>query len=86
MARPRKNPEEASIPADKRSRFVSLAEKRTTNALKSIRLVSNLSNKAHYEFTDGDIKKIVNALQAEVEVLRRRFSETPHKLAGGFKL
>ncbi|MCZ8147792.1 MAG: hypothetical protein O9325_08090 [Roseomonas sp.] len=71
---------------DKRGRFVRLAEKRTANAIKAIRLVGNLSNKAHYEFTEADIRKIIGALGAEVDGLKRRFSDTSSKTTQIFKL
>ena len=86
MARPRKTPEAETGEQDRRGRFVRLAESRTTNAIKAIRLVGNLSNRAHYEFTESDVKKIIGALGGEVEGLRQRFSETPTKTAPAFKL
>ena len=45
----------------KRERFVRLAERRTSNALRSIRVIGNLANKLHYEFEGSDVKKIVTA-------------------------
>ncbi len=58
---------------DPRERFVGLANKRVTNAIRQIRLVGNLSNKRAYRYTDADAKKIVRALQAEISVLKARF-------------
>jgi len=57
----------------KRANFIRLAEARVTKALKAIKVVGNLSNKANYEYTDQDIQKIINALQAEISTLRSRF-------------
>lgn len=61
---------------DKRSKFVQLANQRVTKALDQIRLVGNLSNRAAYDFTDEDAKKIVKALQRAVDATKARFSET----------
>ncbi|TPG42801.1 hypothetical protein EAH79_02795 [Sphingomonas koreensis] len=61
---------------DKRSKFVQLANQRVTKALDQIRLVGNLSNRAAYEFTDEDTKKIVKALQRAVDTAKARFSES----------
>lgn len=61
---------------DKRSKFVQLANQRVTKALDQIRLVGNLSNRAAYDFTDEDTKKIVKALQRAVDATKARFSET----------
>lgn len=60
---------------NKRERFVALANARVTKAIKSIRLVGNLSNKSSYEYAPDDAKKIIRALQREIDVLRGRFSK-----------
>lgn len=59
---------------EKRERFVRLAVKRVNRAIRDIRLIGNLSNRAVYEYTDEDSRKIVRALQKEVESVRTRFS------------
>ena len=56
-----------------RERFVELANKRVTNAIRDIRLVGNLANKRAYTYTDADAKKILRALQQELNVLKSRF-------------
>lgn len=70
----------------KRDKFVKLAESRTANAIRSIRVIGNLSNRSHYEFTDADIRKIVAALSGEVEALKRRFSEPAGRSNVSFRL
>jgi len=70
----------------KREKFVRLAEKRTSNALKAIRLIGNLSNKTHYDYKDADVKKIVTALGREMDDLRRRFEDSGVKGNFEFKL
>lgn len=59
---------------EKRDRFVRLAVKRMNRAIKDIRLVGNLSNRAAYAYTDEETKKIVKALQKEVDSVKARFS------------
>ena len=59
---------------DKRAKFVELANKRVNKAIAQLRLVGNLSNKSAYEFTDEDTRKIVKALQKEVEAIKAKFS------------
>lgn len=71
---------------DKRSKFVQLANQRVTKALDQIRLIGNLSNRAAYDFTDEDTKKIVKALQRAVDSTKARFSETGGGSDQGFKL
>jgi hypothetical protein len=60
---------------DKRAKFIDLANKRVTRAIREIKLVGNLANKSNYQYSDEDAKKIVRALQKEIETLKGRFSE-----------
>ncbi len=70
----------------KRDRFVRLAESRTSNALRAIRVIANLANKAHYDFSPTDVKKISAALHKEVDAMARRFEDIPGKEKADFKL
>lgn len=56
-----------------RTKFVELAEKRVSRAIKDIRLVGNLSNKSNYSYTSEDVRKIIKALDGEVKKLKQRF-------------
>jgi ABC-type Fe3+-hydroxamate transport system substrate-binding protein len=58
---------------DKRAKFVELANNRVTRAIKDLRLVGNLANKSSYEYTDEEARKIIKALQREVDDLKARF-------------
>ncbi len=65
---------------DRRERFVSLAEARTSKAMLAIRLIGNLSNKSNYQYTEQDVNRIIRALNQEISDLRRRFkSDDPGK-------
>lgn len=57
----------------RRERFVTLAEKRVTRAIKNMRLIGNLSNRSNYSYTDTDVRRIVAVLESEVKTLRQRF-------------
>ena len=70
---------------NKRERFVALAEARTEKALKSIRLLSNLANRANYEYSEEDVNQIVRAIELEVRNLRSAFS-TQGSLSKTFRL
>lgn len=63
-----------NLDRNKRDKFVKLATRRVTRALREIRLIGNLSNRSAYEYTDEDVRKIVRALQRELETMRSRFS------------
>ncbi|MDD2902711.1 MAG: hypothetical protein PHU44_09795 [Syntrophales bacterium] len=55
-------------------KFVELAEKRVSKAIKDIRLIGNLSNKSNYSYTNEDVQKIIKALEGEVKKLKQRFN------------
>jgi arginine repressor len=69
-----------------RQKFVELAEKRVSRAIKDIRLVGNLSNKTNYSYTAEDSKKIIKALRDEIEILKVRFDSTSSEVSPMFKL
>ena len=56
-----------------RDKFVTLAEKRVTRAIKDLRLIGNLSNRSNYSYTDEDARKILRALARELKSLKQRF-------------
>lgn len=75
-----------TLPNPKRDKFVQLAESRTINAIKAIRVIGKLGNKTHYQYDETDVKKIVAALNKEVEALKARMSDQGGKVAVEFKL
>jgi len=72
--------------SEKREKFVEIAEKRVTRAIKDLRLIGNLSNKNNYSYSENDIQKILSALEQEVKALRVRFSSDDKKGVPTFKL
>lgn len=71
---------------DRRGKFVKLANQRVSKAIDQIRLIGNLSNRAAYEFTEDDARKIVKALQKAVDAAKARFSDTGAGADQGFTL
>ena len=71
---------------DKRQKFVDLAEARVNKALKDLQLIGNLSNKAAYDFTDSDLKKIFGTLQKALESAKSKFSAGSEGAGGEFRL
>ncbi len=71
---------------DKRSKFVELAESRTTNALRAIRVIGKLGNPSAYDYDETDVKKIVGALTKEIDDLKARMMKKGGKSAVEFKL
>jgi len=69
-----------------REKFIELAEKRVSRAIKDIRLIGNLSNRSNYSYTQEDVRKIVKALKDEVDGLKARFEATGSDSKPLFKL
>lgn len=71
---------------DKRQKFVNLAEARVGKALKDLQLIGNLSNKAAYDFTEADVRKIFAALQKALDNAKGRFTKDGDSAGGEFRL
>lgn len=72
--------------SEKRAKFVQLAQSRTVNAIRAIRVIGKLGNKSHYEYGEADVKKIANALIKEIDALKARMSDQGGKAEVEFKL
>ena len=55
-------------------KFKSLANARVNKAIKTMRLIGNLSNKSHYQYDSKQAKKIIDALQLELNTIKSKFS------------
>lgn len=71
---------------NKAEKFVELANKRVNKALKDIKLVGNLANRQNYDFTEDQAKKIVKALQQEIDIVKQNFQNTDSAGQNEFKL
>ena len=63
----------------KSQRFISKAEQRTNNVLKSLKVLGNCANKNLYEYNEDDIEKIFNAIEKKVLEIRGKFSSDNEK-------
>lgn len=71
---------------DRNAKFIELANKRVNKTIKDIRLIGNLSNKAAYSYDDTQAKKIIRALQKELDILKTRFTGSDGDHEDLFKL
>ena len=71
---------------DKTAKFIELANKRVNKAIKDLKLIGNLSNRQNYEYQDEQAKKIVKALQHEVDLVKQNFLSAEEDGQTGFKL
>lgn len=58
---------------EKRNKFVKLANKRVVSTLDKMRLIGNLSDRRHYEYSDKDAKQIIDALTKELNSIKAKF-------------
>lgn len=58
---------------NKSAKFIELANKRVNRAMKDIKLVANLANKQNYEYSEDQVRKIIKALQHEVDLVKQSF-------------
>lgn len=69
------NKKKAKVKRDKRAAFLRLANKRTKSALKRLRQIRALANRAAYDYTDAEAAKIVTALAKAVEDVDKAFEK-----------
>jgi len=58
----------------KRLRFEKLAEQRTNNVLKSLKVLGNCGNQNIYEYSKQDVEKIFNTILEVIEETKGKFS------------
>jgi len=63
----------------KREKFVRIAEARTNKIIDMVQLLGNCSNVAVYEYTEVDVNRIFDAIDAEVKSARKKFVKNEPK-------
>ena len=58
----------------KSDKFRELAHSRVNRAINMIRLIANLGNKAHYDYSTDQQKRIFAALENEVKKAKNKFT------------
>lgn len=71
---------------NKDKKFKRLAEKRVPEALKKIKLVSNLSDTYNYSYTEDEVNKIIRAIRGEIDELVSSFKKGLNKNKKKFTL
>lgn len=61
------------IPKDKKEKFIELGEKRMASAIRTIRLIGNLSDKNNYIYSDEEAQLMIKILKAEVSKTANKF-------------
>lgn len=69
----------------KQDRFKRLAEKRVTNAAKSLKLVGNLGNQSLYTSSDAQRKEIIKYLEKTYKQMKKDLEKKTPKEEEDFK-
>lgn len=64
---------------NKEEKFKRIASLRTQKILECIRLLGNCANKSNYNYTDKDIAKIFNIIDAELKEIKYKFKNHKNK-------
>ena len=59
---------------EKHDAFRRLADARTNRVLKQLQLLANLSNKSIYEYSEGEVVAMLEAIESKLIALRESFS------------
>jgi hypothetical protein len=59
---------------DRKAKFIELANKRVNKTIKDIRLVGNLSNRSVYSYDEQQARRIIRALQKELDIVKAKFT------------
>ena len=59
----------------KQERFKRLAELRGNRIIKDLRLLSNLSNKSNYSYTDEEVRTIFDVIDDELKSAKQSFKK-----------
>ena len=59
----------------KHANFKRLAELRGERILKDLRLLSNLSNKNNYEYTDSEVNALFSVIEEEMKLAKLGFKK-----------
>lgn len=58
----------------RREKFNRLAAYRTNAVLDKLRILGNLSNRSNYDYDEAALRKIFNAIEEQVRLLKTRFT------------
>ena len=64
-----------TAPKSKEQRFQDVASKRVNNILNSLQSLQKCSNKNNYTYTPAQVRKMLSALQTELDNTKRAFNE-----------
>ena len=70
----------------KHDKFVRLAEARTNKIIDTLQLLGNCSNTSVYEYTEGEVEEIFQAIEQEMRAAKKKFTKVESEKATRFSL
>ncbi|HEY5328015.1 MAG TPA: hypothetical protein VIJ27_13510, partial [Mucilaginibacter sp.] len=64
---------------DKQKRFKNVAGRRVQKVLDDLEVLSNCANPSTYEYTEGDVRKMMKAITDKVALLKAAFEASNSK-------
>ena len=64
---------------DKKERFKKLAEPRTNEVLKRLKILGNCSNRSAYDYNEQDIQKIFSTIENKIREVKSKFRVPKYK-------
>lgn len=58
----------------KHEKFQRIATNRTNRIIDQLRLLGNCSNRSNYEYTEDEVKRVFNAIEAEMKAQKAKFA------------
>ena len=71
---------------DKQRKFIELANTRVNKALSIIRLIGNLANRAHYDYSPDQAKQVIGVLEKEIRTIKEKFTTNKHRKTNDFEI
>lgn len=71
---------------EKRDNFKRIASNRVNKIIDLISSLENLTNKSFYEYSDEEIELLFNAIQKELNNVKKIFNDKENKKARKFEL
>jgi hypothetical protein len=62
---------------DKHVKFRSVAERRVSTLIKSVRKLSDLANRRLYDYTSEEVVRVFNAVNEELIAAQEKFAQPP---------
>ena len=64
---------------ERHSKFIDIGARRTEDILHKIKLLSNLSNKSNYHYTDEEVNKMFGSIRVELRKAEATFKSEEKK-------